>query len=406
MADTCPKCGRTEVESDKCPGCGVVIPVYQQYLAKLRQSPTAAVAIAPSDTGRPAIAAPPAATSQPPTSTRPLSFHGAGGTLFGIQIVNALLVLATLGVYYFWAKAKTRRYMFAQTEIDADRFAYHGTGKELLLGYAKAVLVFFLPVMLLNAIPELTGAGPAVQSLVGFVVSGLALVFVPIAIVGARRYRLGRSSWRGIRFAFRGDTREFVKLFVHGSLLTAVTAGLYYPVFVVRQYQFLASHSWFGNARVDFDGSPTALFRPFLGLVAAWASVFVGFPIVVASAGPAAGGVWALFALPLAAVTWVWWRATRRRFLWNHTTLDSARFHSTVTARRLLGLYAVNLALLIVTVGLATPWVSVRSARFACRHLALAGPLDLDAVLQAPATAAGTTGEGLSGFFDADLNLG
>src|SRR6266545_6090236 len=70
------------------------------------------------------------------------TFHGTGGTLFGIHLVNTLLTLVTLGVYYFWAKTRLRRFLFSQTEIEGDRFAYHGTGRELLLGTLKAVLVF------------------------------------------------------------------------------------------------------------------------------------------------------------------------------------------------------------------------------------------------------------------------
>ncbi|MGH7349983.1 MAG: DUF898 family protein, partial [Candidatus Rokuibacteriota bacterium] len=40
------------------------------------------------------------------TALRRPSFHGTGGTLFGIHIVNTLLTLVTLGFYYFWAKTR------------------------------------------------------------------------------------------------------------------------------------------------------------------------------------------------------------------------------------------------------------------------------------------------------------
>src|SRR5438093_11866455 len=71
-----------------------------------------------------------------------LSFHGSGGELFGIYILNLLKTILTLGVYYFWAKVKTRQYLWGQTDFGGDRFGFHGTGKELLLGYLKAVVVF------------------------------------------------------------------------------------------------------------------------------------------------------------------------------------------------------------------------------------------------------------------------
>ncbi len=59
------------------------------------------------------------------------SFHGSAGTLFGIQLINLLLTIVTLGIYSFWGKTKVRGYLWSQTEFEGDRFAYHGTGKEV-----------------------------------------------------------------------------------------------------------------------------------------------------------------------------------------------------------------------------------------------------------------------------------
>lgn len=93
------------------------------------------------------------APGAPPLTSSPLraSFHGTGGTLLGMHVVNACLTLLTLGGYHFWAKAKIRRYLFSQTSFAGDRFAYHGTGKELYQGFLKALLVFGIPYFLLSA---------------------------------------------------------------------------------------------------------------------------------------------------------------------------------------------------------------------------------------------------------------
>ena len=85
----------------------------------------------------------------------------------------------------------------SQTEFEGDRFAYHGTGKELLIGFLKAMLIFGLPVSLLNVLPELLGAGMAIKVLAGILLYLIVLVFIPFAMVGARRYRLSLTSWRG-----------------------------------------------------------------------------------------------------------------------------------------------------------------------------------------------------------------
>jgi uncharacterized membrane protein YjgN (DUF898 family) len=354
---------------------------------------------------------------------RRLYFYGSGATLFGIHVVNVLLTLLTLGVYFFWGKVRFRRYLSSQTELDGDRFAFHGTGAELLRGWLKAALVFGIPLLLLGTLPPFLEAGPGVQVLAALGLYLLFQVFVPVAMVGARRYRLSRTSWRGIRFSFRGPVIEFMRIFIVGSLLSLLTLGLFYPVFETQRYRFMIINSHFGSRRFDFDGrSQDLLLLYLLGALVAAATVVATSVVVGAIAALLAAAASALlpdsalgpvpvfllpvplFLLTLGAV-WAWFSARRQRYLWDHTLFGAARFHSTVTGRALWRLRLGNLLLLVATLGLAWPWVTVRSARFAFRYLTLAGPLDLEAIQQ-EARDATATGEGLSGFLDVGFDLG
>jgi uncharacterized membrane protein YjgN (DUF898 family) len=337
------------------------------------------------------------------TRSRQLSFHGTGGELFRVHIVTTLLTLVTLGLYYSWAKTRIRQYLFSHAELDGERFAYHGTGQEIFAGAMKAGLVFMVPAMLVN-IPEAVGASLAVQSVLGLLASAIVGVLVPFAIVGARRYRLSRTSWRGIRFSFRGDVKEFVKLFLTGSILSGITLGIYYPVFVARRQAFLTQHSWFGNMRFGFDGDPNALIRPFLRIFGASVLALVGL-FAARLVHPALVAAWLVCAVVLVAIASIQFAATRRQYVWNHTTLGDARFRTSVTAGELARLYVVNALLLAITAGLALPWVRVRNAEAACRWLKLDGAIDLDTITQ-DVRLASATGEGLSGLLEADLGIG
>jgi len=407
MADICPKCGRTAVDSDKCPACGVIIPLYLSDLENVRRGPGVAGAT-PAAASPPAWAGPTATQpSAPSAGSRALSFHGTGRELCGIHVVCVFLTLVTLGVYYFWAKTRIRRYLYAATEIEHDRLAYHGTGRELLIGFLKALVIFILPIMALQWVPQLIGAAAVIQSVAGLLGSVLAGIFGAVAIVAARRYRLSRTSWRGIRFSFRADTKEFIQRFWTWAFLMGLTLGLYYPVFITRKYGYLTDRSYFGSARFSFDGDSKGLIKPFLRTLGLGLVVLAAFPFAAI-----AGGIsrpLSLIVVPLAAGVFAWaiaaFLADKRRFFWNHTRLDGARFDCTVTAGGLLKLYLVNGLLLAVTLGLATPWVKVRNARYACTHLALAGPLDLAAIRQ-NAMDARATGEALSGLLGGDLDLG
>ncbi len=251
--------------------------------------PTFRPPLPPSGLGVPDAVPPPL-----PAARRRLSFHGTGGTLFGIHVVNVLFTVLTLGVYYFWGKTRIRRYLFGESAFEGDRFAYHGTAQELLLGFVKAFVVFFVPIVVLTVVRDVLDVGPVIKGAAAVSISLLFLMFLPVAMVGARRYRLSRTSWRGIRFSFRGAAFEFVKIFVKGTFLTGLTFGLYYPFFVTRRQAFMIAHSYFGNERFDFDGRGRELFGPYLLSV--------------------------LLTLPTLGLCWVWFLARKRRFFWEHTT--------------------------------------------------------------------------------------
>ena len=101
--------------------------------------------------------------------TRGLSFHGSGIELFKITIVNLLLTIVTLGIYYFWARTRMRQYVYAHVEFEDDRFVYHGTGKELLLGWLQAMAFLIIVSLIVAALAFPTGLadlmGPDVAAL-------------------------------------------------------------------------------------------------------------------------------------------------------------------------------------------------------------------------------------------------
>jgi uncharacterized membrane protein YjgN (DUF898 family) len=310
-----------------------------------------------------------------------------------------------------------------QTELLGDRFAFHGTGKELLRGWLKAALVFGIPLLLLGTLPPFLEAGPGVQSLAALALYCLVQVFIPVAMVGARRYRLSRTSWRGIRFSFRGPAVEFLRIFIVGSLLSLLTLGLYYPFFEAQRYRFMTVNAYFGSRRFGFDGRSQDLFVLYLlgvliggvTLVVTSVVLFAIATLLAAASGPLFGdsrlGAFPAYLVPLPlflltlGAVWAWFSAKKQRYLWDHSVFGDARFRSTVTGRALFRLRLVNLVLLVLTLGLAWPWVTVRSARFAFRYLTLAGPLDLETIQQ-EAQEATAMGEGLSGFLDVGFDLG
>ncbi len=308
-----------------------------------------------------------------------LRFHGSGGELFGIFAVNVLLTLLTLGVYSFWAKVKTRQYLWGQTEFAGDRFGFHGTGKELLIGWVKAAVLFGGLILITSLLLPMLWDNPNADAAGQILLACGFVILLPLAIIGSMRYRLSRTSWRGIRFNFHGGYRELLGIILQSFLLTGLTLGLYVPFYQTNVRRFLVKHARFGSAAPAFDGAGSDLLGRYVLTL--------------------------LFTLPTVGLIWLWYFAFQRRYYWNHTCFAGARFHCTVTGSGLLGLYAVNLAIIILSLGLAISWATVRTRRYDLDTLVLKGPLDLDAITQ-QAQAATPAGEELSGFLDVDALSG
>ncbi|MCY3683737.1 MAG: DUF898 family protein [Gemmatimonadetes bacterium] len=307
-----------------------------------------------------------------------LRFHGNGSSLFGIFVINVLLTLLTLGVYYFWGKAKIRRYMHSQTELHNSRFSNHTTGGELCIGWIKA-LILILAIVLISEIPSFFWEDMTHEWITLLAFYGLLLfVFLPLAIVGSLRFRLSRTSYRGIRFSFRGNSKTFFKIYYIGLLKTIFTLGLYYPYFETKIRLFLTRSVRFGTGRFKFFGTGRALFWYF---------------------------VLNLFLTPFTlGLCWYWYWAHKTRYYWSCTTFEGTSFHSTVVGSRLLSLKVGNFILLVISLGLAWPWVAVRNNRFLCDYLVLSDPPDFSSIAQ-DFSDAGATGEGLSDYLDFEFEF-
>jgi uncharacterized membrane protein YjgN (DUF898 family) len=375
MAEGCPRCGFADLTGERCPRCGVYVIAYRASLEAMRRGPVLRPAAGPPPSAATAApgAAPPSATA-----TRRLTFHGSAGALLGLAVTNVLLILLTLGIYFFWAKTRMRRYLLGETELEGDRFAYHGTGRELLLGFTRGLVVIFIPVALLSVLPTVYGAPAPVRHSLSTLLWLLGLLLMPVAMVGARRYRLSRTSWRGIRFSFRGRLRDFAQLFVVGNVLSWLTLSLYYPIYSTHRQRFMVSNAWFGSHKFDFDGRGRELVWPFARMI--------------------------LLFLPTLGLSWFWFSARRQRYFTDHTRFGPARFHSTIAGGALAWMQISNFVALVLTLGLAWPWTTVRSMRFTNRNLSLVGAFDLAAIRQ-DAQAASATGEALSGLLDADFGV-
>jgi uncharacterized membrane protein YjgN (DUF898 family) len=310
------------------------------------------------------------------TGTR-VVLHADGSDLFALRVLNLLLSLFTLGIYSFWGKAKVRRYVCGQAEYLGDWFAFHGTGRELLFGWLRALPALAFIFLVPSLLPLLWQhrSAPYVAQLAAICAF---LLLWPIARVGAYRYRLNRLSWRSVRFSYRGRAPRYLTESVAGWLLSAATLGLYVPFLQIRLRKLLMNQTYFGDSVFRFPGRGSDLFT-------AW-----------------------LFALPLTVcsfgVGWAWWRAFTHRYCWAKTTFAGRRFRCTATGGKLLWLWVGNFLVIAPTLGLGMSWATLRTLRFWTKYIEIVGEPELTSISQ-DKRAASAAAESFADFLGFDFGF-
>ena len=84
--------------------------------------------------------------------------------------------------------------------------------------------------------------------------------------------------------------------------------------------------------------------------------------------------------------------------------MGDIRFESELKTSELIGLWVVNLILLGITLGLATPWVMVRNARYRISKTAVLAD-DLDSFCSHEKNKVSSIAEEIGEAFDVDISI-
>ncbi len=203
-------------------------------------------------------------------SSSPLSFEGRWREYLRIVAFNLLLTIATLGVYRFWAKTRTRRYLWSRTKLFGEYLEYTGTGRELLFGFLIAFLVVFLPLFVVSRIAGIGAAEGGSRSLTILAFYPLFFFLFGLAVYRALRYRLSRSLWRGIRggMVHQGFAYGFRSLGWMTAVLLSV--GLWWPYAEGALWRARWKDVRLGNLQVECSLSPGSLYVPLLQAIGVW----------------------------------------------------------------------------------------------------------------------------------------
>jgi uncharacterized membrane protein YjgN (DUF898 family) len=186
-----------------------------------------------------------------------IRFLGRRRAYWRLLMRGALLLMVTLGIYRFWLVTDIRRFLWSNTEVAGESLEYTGTPLELLLGFLVAVAIlipvyagFFIAALDLGVVGQLSGV-------IAFAALGLLGQY---AVYRARRYRLTRTIYRGLRFHQSGSAWRYALRASLWWLATGLSCGLAYPFQLASLERYKMRNTFYGDLAGSFEGSGWRLF--------------------------------------------------------------------------------------------------------------------------------------------------
>ena len=347
-------------------------------------------------------------------------FSGKGGEFFGIWIVNILLSIITLGIYSAWAKVRTKRYFYGNTRIDGDNFEYHAQPIQLLKGRLVAIAMLILW-FIANAF---------------FPVASLALLLMfyaalPWLLWSNARFDAAMTSYRNVHFSFTAPLKQaYLSLLGRGvgallimltyiaivmavaniSVVSSIVMGIGSLVIMALLYAWVTAgvHRYFANGYQYGDWRFSAELKTGFFLKTYLKALFVGVFVAVIftlitllsvfgsidftqlQSGDFSSlsdtnpmlimalvyGATIVLMITLTAYT----TTCVRNYIFSqleakHEQQKEVEYHftSTLTVAGYVWLVLSNFLLQVVTLGIARPWVMVRTTRYLADNTTVIG---------------------------------
>ncbi len=365
-----------------------------------------------------------------------VKFVGTGSEYFRIWIVNLLLILLTLGIYYPYAKVRKQQYFLGATEVGGHPLSFHAQPSKMLRGYLLVAVLF--------AVYVVARRSSEAAGLAAFLI--VAAVW-PALWHSSLRFRLANTGWRGLRFRFTVSLPGAYKVLMPAAALALIVVILAYafapemvptdspgaqevakpeahrpelpwvsflPLLMVafvprllwwlRRYQ--QSHLALAGEQSRFSAGLRSYYAVFgfalavTVLIAVLLGVLIAvvFPVVFSQVGGGVGGRgrtgagFAMFAATaVLAVSYVavtsfvgsLVRARLQNLVWSSTRSPHLVFHSQLGVGALTRLSFKNWLLIVLTLGLYWPFAAVATAKLRLEAVQVLSDISPDVLVSA-----------------------
>jgi uncharacterized membrane protein YjgN (DUF898 family) len=395
-----------------------------------------------------------------------LTFEGNGSEYFKIWIVNILLITITLGLYYPWAKVRNHRYFYGNSTLEGRNFDYHATGKQLFVGYLIAMALFLVYVI----VGEIFPLGAPILLVVLFLAIPWIIwrsVMFNMRMTSFSNVRFGFSGKLGLAYInflllpllffvsiyalpiaaaiivpmYKGSMPAYAGVLIAIAVIVSMALAVYFfALMQKRNTSYLINGYRYGQGEFSTElrtGAFAKITLKTFGLSLLTFTVvmmLVGTAVALMGLGGGfadlaqmgnvenpeeligellAGG--AVVAVVIGYISMIFvgfflmaYMQTRQRtYILENTLLDDKiAFISSLKARSLAWIMGSNFLLIILTLGLATPWAKVRVARLMLENTYVDVGDGFDQYVTQKQKEQSSLGEQIGDAFDVDIGVG
>jgi len=350
--------------------------------------------------------------TEPANREVPVVFSGDAKEFFGIWIVNTLLTIVTLGIYAAWAKVRTQQYFYGNTKVEGHAFSYLAQPLQILKGRILAVLLFVGYSLISQFFP-----------LVGLGILLVMLLAMPWILNQSLRFNLRMSSYRNVRFSFKGNYGDAFMYWILLPIVSIFTLYLMMPWALKKADEYVYNNISYGDKPLKSDLDTGQYYETVLWIFVASIGVMIAFfavGLILAGMGMAfdfenisnstgmgilSVAFAALYILSISVFSAIY-KGRIRNHIFNNSTYDGlATFKSDVQITAYSWLIFVNVIAIICTAGLAYPWVKIRTAQFLAQATTVVIDNNADDVLEVMSESQSAFGEEAAEVFDIDIAL-
>jgi uncharacterized membrane protein YjgN (DUF898 family) len=376
-------------------------------------------------------------------------FTGRGFEYFKIWIVNILLTIITIGIYYPWAKVRSTIYLYGNTKLEERTFNYHATGKQLFLGYLMGVILLALYII-----------SGAVNPILQYMVLAIFLLSLPWIILRSFKFTMSMTSFNNVNFSFDGKLSKMYLLYllypvVFYILLIAIIVVIVYinnivvtiiaPILVLIGFIYgtsfittkISTYIYntinYGTSKFSADLKINDFLKIYTKIILLNILILIvvvgGYILVLftsngsvfANAMNAETGdaliqivsiliphfIFMYFLLLVVSMFLYAYAIVKiRDYIFSKLILDGViYFDSSVKVGKLTSILFTNLLMMVFTLGLAYPWAKIRIIRYFVENTALSSSIDLNIFLNDKLTKESAIGEEIGDAFDIDVGI-